>query len=71
MDYERYASDQLLHKNSLTYTNIQHSTQRLMGMAGRAGVEHFKLRHYTCAPTSYMLGDYSFIAFLDFAAPKL
>ena len=55
MDYERYASDQSLHKNSLTYTNIQHSTQRLMGMAGRTGVEHFQVRHYTCAPTSYML----------------
>lgn len=55
IDYKRYASDQLLHKNSLTYTNIQHSTQRLMGMVGRAGVEHFQLRHYTCAPTSYML----------------
>ena len=55
INYNQYTSDQLLHQNSLIYANIQHTTQRLMGMAGRSNADHFQLRHYTCAPTAYML----------------
>jgi len=55
LDYQTYLSQKSLHRESAVYTNIMHSTRRLQSMTGTRGADRFQLRHYICAPTSYIL----------------
>jgi hypothetical protein len=55
IEYDKYLLDRSLHEQSAIYAQLQYSTRRLMGMSVKAGTGHFQLRHYSCAPTSYVL----------------
>jgi hypothetical protein len=55
VEYDKYLLDKSLHEQSAIYAQLHYSTRRLMGMSSRAGAGHFQLRHYACAPTSYIL----------------
>ena len=55
IEYDKYLLDGSLHEQSAIYAQLQYSTRRLLGMSPKAGMGHFQLRHYACAPTSYVL----------------
>jgi hypothetical protein len=55
IEYDKYLLDKSLHEQSAIYAQLQYSTRRLMGMSAKASPGHFELRHYGCAPTSYVL----------------
>ena len=55
VEYDKYRLDKSLHKQSPIYEQLQYSIRRLTVMSAKAGAGHFQLRHYACAPTSYVL----------------
>jgi Helix-turn-helix domain len=54
-DYASYAQDKDCHKSSLIYEKLRYSTQRFARMSAGAAAGNFHVRHYACAPTSYVL----------------
>jgi ribosomal protein L20A (L18A) len=53
--FDDYHANKNLHEGSAVYKNIRYATQILAGIIGTKPPETVSLRHYTCAPTSYIL----------------
>ena len=53
--FEEYCANRSLHEESAVYRNIRYATQILTGILGGRMSGPASLRHYTCAPTSYVL----------------
>jgi hypothetical protein len=53
--FDEYHANKDLHKESAVYKNIRYTTQILTGIIGTKQPGSARLRHYTCAPTSYVL----------------
>jgi hypothetical protein len=53
--FDEYHANKDLHEGSAVYKNIRYATQILAGIIGTKQPASARLRHYTCAPTSYIL----------------